>query len=119
MIRVRFVIPRTSSDEFTYAVVSAAVKSEAMLDERVFLVALSSAVNKWTVRIASGRAAWRESRKDFNVGDLSRYLADKELQKCLSLARIYDMEITIATEHNRAKCWTYDTILAGPNRRKR
>ena len=70
--RQRFIVPRISSDEFTFAEVAA--EAEQKLTAAALRDALTRALTEWVGTTRKGLQAWGASAGDFNVGDLCGYL---------------------------------------------
>lgn len=75
-------ISRTWPDEF----IPAHLVLKCKYEEPGQAVALfREAVGEWLQTTKTGQAAWRESSEDFNYGDLTSYLGDRDLIKiCVS-----------------------------------
>lgn len=71
---------------------------------------VSKSVTHWARTTESGRAAWKQSSKDFNVGDLSSEIGDGDLNASLLLHGISSLEIE--THSNRSRLsWEFDNVL--------
>lgn len=110
-MRQRYVVPRISNDEFTFAVVTA--DTGRKLSAVAFRDSLTEALTEWVALTAEGTRAWRASALDFNVGDLAEHLpASRGLR--LVLARHGIRRLTVETFvdcDSPANPWTYDTLL--------
>lgn len=72
-------------------------------------MALSKAVTKWVETTDGGRAAWKESCEDFNIGDLACH----QSPELLSEWGVYDLEVQVMAG---AESWDYfDRHLVLPN----
>lgn len=109
---VRFVVKRESVQENTIAIVRAKVTKPILNSMDRFLVALKVAVTEWITSNDDGRAAWQESVKDFNVGDLANYYTNTALSICLADQGIYELHIDTVCDDTCNRSWTYDTVLA-------
>lgn len=113
---VRFVVVRPSSDEFTFALVTAEVKDPALEKEDAFFDRMCGAIACWVLGTRDGEQAWLQSSKDFNVGDLSHHLGgpnsrNRLLISFLEKAGIRKMEVEPVCEMSQCRNWTYDTVL--------
>jgi hypothetical protein len=106
----------------TVAVVEATVetaKLEAALqlphvsnETEALLEMIKRAVTRWVNETDAGRAAWENSSEDFNVGDLSNEIGDKELTARLLEEGVVSLDIET---HGTAHDWQYDRILVDEN----
>lgn len=112
MKKVQFVVPRSSMDEMTVAVVTAEVKSYDLAQEGGFLHALVKGVTAWVKGSKSGKQEWATSSEDLNVGDLSHCTKDPDLIRELKKVGITNLEIETFVQLNHSGNWTYDTVLA-------
>jgi hypothetical protein len=110
-MRQRYVVPRISNDEFTFAVVTA--DADRKLSAATFRKSLTEAVTEWVALTAEGTRAWRTSALDFNVGDLAEHLpASRGLRRVLARHGIRRLAIeTFVDCESPANPWTYDTVL--------
>jgi hypothetical protein len=110
-MRQRYIVPRVSGDEFTFAVVTARV-SQAV-SAAAFRDNLTLALTEWAATTNDGAAAWKASSQDFNVGDLSEYLpAGRRLRRILAKHGVRGLRVqTYADCSSPANPWTYDTVL--------
>lgn len=65
----------------------------------------------WVNDTPEGRAAWRRSSEDYNIGDLVSDLHDPSLQPRLSAAQIVDLSVECFADLTAHGDWTYDTVL--------
>lgn len=112
MKKVQFVVPRSSMDEMTVAVVTAEVKDYSLVQDSSFLSALTKGVTAWVKGSESGKQEWSSSSEDLNVGDLSHCTKDPDLIRELKKVGITNLEIETFVDHSRNSNWTYDTVLA-------
>jgi len=110
-MRQRYVVPRISNDEFTFAVVTA--DTDRKLSAAAFRNSLTEALTEWVALTAEGTRAWRASALDFNVGDLAEHLpASRGLRRTLAKHGIRKLTIeTFVDCDSPASPWTYDTVL--------
>lgn len=111
MPTAKFIVLRRSTDETTFALVSAKVSDKKLLEEGPFLKALRKGITKWVRGTAEGKKAWNESCQDFNVGDLCQYEKSEALLKCLAVVGIFTLDISCNCFDYAAQ-WSYDTVLA-------
>lgn len=104
--RVTFIVPLYDDGVTTVAVVSA---DTIHREEAWFLDALQKALTAW-FGTKSGRAAWRTSCADFNVGDLGLNIGSVSLRKFLSIEHIHNLTVTIG-EADRGGQWVFDKVL--------
>lgn len=114
-MKAEFFVKRNALDELTFAIVKADVSREELAEERPFLAALMNAVTEWVKTTKNGKAAWKESSADFNVGDLSGYSNDKQLVPLLKKNGINSLDIDCEAHTEGADYWSYDTVLAEPD----
>lgn len=116
-MRQRYIVPRISNDEFTFAVVTADVDRD--LSAASLRNKLTEALTEWVALTAEGTRAWRASSLDFNVGDLAGHLpASRGLRRALARHGIRRLTVeTFVDCDSPAHPWTYDTVLvdAGDN----
>lgn len=112
MKKVLFVVPRSSMDEMTVAVVTAEVAKAELAQEDGFMHALIKGVTAWVKGSKSGKQEWATSSEDLNVGDLSHCTKDKDLIRELKKVGISNLEIETFVQLNHHGTWTYDTVLA-------
>ena len=108
--RVVAIVKRSSSEEHTYAIVSCLRTGQIQRDDQM-LKPISEAVSEWVDKYAAGKLAWKNSSRDFNVGDLSMELGDKDLQTCLVANGVFDLEIETFVNDEPTSNWTYDEVL--------
>ena len=110
-MRRRYIVPRISNDEFTFAVVTA--DTDRKLSAAAFRNSLTEALTEWVALTAEGTRAWRASALDFNVGDLAEHLpASRSLRRVLVRHGIRRLTVeTFADCDSPASPWTYDTVL--------
>jgi len=106
----RYIVPRSSTDELTFATVTAKT-ADYIRDEAQFLDKLEQAITNWMCVTALGRDAWTRSSADFNVGDLSEEVGERALIHQLAVVGIYDLEIDVHCHVERSRIWTYDRHL--------
>ena len=108
---VQIIVPRTSADENTFAVVTAE-RTNKIQDGHDLKVAIRAAVTDWIENISKGCEAWERSAHDFNVGDLCTELGDETLSHCLRSHSVEELEIeTFCCVYPFS--WTFDEILYG------
>jgi hypothetical protein len=110
-MKVRYIVPRISADEFTFAVVTADVTRRLTAAE--FRNAVTQAITEWVETTDVGRRAWQASSEDFNVGDLSGYMpAHGCLRRILTKHGIRSLKIdTVVHCASPANLWTFDSVL--------
>lgn len=110
-MRQRYVVPRISNDEFTFAVVT--VDIDRKLSAAEFRNSLTEALTEWVALTAEGTRAWRASALDFNVGDLAEHMpASRGLRRVLARRGIRRLTVeTFVDCDSPANPWTYDTVL--------
>jgi hypothetical protein len=110
-MRHRYIVPRLSNDEFTFAVVTADVDHD--LSAASLRNKLTEALTEWVALTAEGTRAWRASALDFNVGDLAEHLpASRGLRRTLAKHGIRRLTVeTFVDCDSPADPWTYDTVL--------
>lgn len=67
------------------------------------------AVTTWMKTTDEGRKAWEYACDDFNVGDLTSYLSDSDLLRCLENEGVKDLRIEEADLSE--SWWGYDAAL--------
>lgn len=105
---VTFVVFRNSMDENTVAIISASFL-DADKSKSNFLGRLQAALSHWASTTEEGADAYEESSEDFNIGDLSLHVDDKQLQNILSEYGIKGLEIS--THEDVSSEWSFDTHL--------
>jgi hypothetical protein len=108
--RVVAIVERSSHEEHTYAIVSCLRTGEIQRDDQM-LKPIEAAISEWVDKYDSGKYAWSRSSRDFNVGDLSTELGDKDLEKCLVAHGVFDLEIETFVNDEPTANWTYDKLL--------
>jgi hypothetical protein len=111
MNRITTVVVRESRDEAVFAIVACdeswSVKTPTDIRHKI-----RHAVTEWMKTSPEGRQAWKDASEDFNVGDLSNHLADRDLQRCLSQRGVENLTIDVHSSSNRPDpYWTYDLVL--------
>jgi len=106
--KICFIVPRTSDEEVTFAVVDAKVESN-LYEEEAFLNALDATLTEW-FQTEEGQIAWNDSSEDFNVGDLIAYQGNDDLIELLRQNGIYRLSIEIY-QQDRITNWTFDRVL--------
>jgi len=109
--KVKFVVLRSSSDEVTFAVVTARVATDELRNDFAFQDALIAAITEWVKTTETGRAEWAGSCQDFNVGDLASCYDDPDLLKLLAERGIRNLKIEICSAVGQSQNWTYDQVL--------
>lgn len=105
----RFIVQRSSYEEFTFAIVDAVV-SDCNSDVD-FFDRLSRAVTRWVRRTDEGRRWYfNETSEDANIGDLAAYGIADELRKELRDEGISGLKIETFC-NDAAANWTYDSHL--------
>jgi hypothetical protein len=109
---VRFIVGRESVDETTFAVVTARVEDERLIDKGSFYRALAAACKKWAMTTDDGRKAAEETSGDFNVGDLAGAPLGpgESLGRLLAEQDIHELAIELHTDGDTA-AWEYDDQL--------
>lgn len=116
MSDVTFVVPRSSSEEMTVAIVHATLtkagEAAGLRDEATFLAALVRAVTRWVVETDEGAKRWQDSAEDFNIGDLAA-LSDMEVLQVLdrSDGLIGGLGVHTHCQLTYHAAWTFDTVL--------
>jgi hypothetical protein len=105
----RFIVQRSSTDEFTFAIVDAAVADcNSDID---FFDRLSRAVTRWVRATDEGRRWYfEETSEDANIGDLAAYGIADELRRELRDEGITGLKIETYC-NDAAANWTYDSLL--------
>lgn len=113
--KVRFIVRRSSNDEFTYADVRAMVARTEQRHDSHFFDDLSNAVTAWVIKDPEGKEWWRrETSEDANIGDLAQLFvggAPQSLREELEKVGITDLEIDTFCYDDAAAWWTYDMHL--------
>lgn len=108
---VEYLVPRTSLEEFTCAIVRATVSDKHVSSETGFFQRLTDAVTEWVKATQAGQRAWEESSQDLNIGDLSGYCKNKALQPILASHGIMRLDIETHVRLEQRAAHTYDTHL--------
>lgn len=106
--RVGVVVPRNSSEEQTYAVVSCRDVEDLIREPRELLRRIRKAVCRWGLQTEHGRETIRRT-PDFNVGDLDAHLTT-ELREMLAQEGVHDLRIDLF--HDQQSDWEFDDSLA-------
>ncbi len=108
---IRFIVPRSQAydDECTFAVVTAQVERD-LRDGRTFVQRLVKAVTEWVKTTDEGRAAWKCSFEDLNVGDLVHYVGDPSLDTILTRNGICSLCVQVFSE-DYPSGWQFDDVL--------
>lgn len=109
---VEFNIKRESTEELTFATVTAMVDKATLLEETGFLVALRRAITSWVRETKDGAEEWSLSSQDFNIGDLACCYENEELVARLKIEGITELDVETHSESEFCSDWMYDTILA-------
>ena len=72
--------------------------------------AIKKAVTGWVKHTTAGQVAWKQSKNDFNVGDLADYTNDDALKSYLHKEGIQALNIAIEDLDCEME-WAFDTIL--------
>ena len=104
------VIPR--ADENRVAVVT--YKSSKELNQNSMMDLLVKAITEWVSNTADGEHAWKDSQKDFNVGDLSCFLGYWSLDEMLHANDIWELKVDICGNGDYPTNYNFDTVLAQP-----
>jgi len=113
---VELLVPRFTPDDRQLAFIKATVATEELCSIHKFVEALTLALSRWATQTDNGRAAWKRSSKDFNVGDLSTELPDPELERHLFKVGITNFTIVLSNELLvTIDYWHYDTVLINPD----
>lgn len=109
--RVEFLVPHSEAFGLKWVcVVTAEILDPALADDSRFLSNLQRAVTRWVNETDEGKAAWKESCEDFNVGDLANQMPfDEKLVEFLSDERIVDLDLN--TFGGGSRHWVHDTHL--------
>ena len=83
------------------------VASPSNLQDRVV-----AGITRWVDTTAEGQKAWELSSQDFNIGDLSEWLDDVDLLKCLADEGVKNLTIESVDADTD---WNYDTVLVDSN----
>lgn len=109
----KYIVPRDSSEETTFAVVSVTYKEGTPFRWGGFdmLSALKSAVTSWMKETEAGKDALSESCCDFNIGDLA--MVDDENMKIIEskIDGVEKIEIEIESLNATSNWWNFDTLL--------
>lgn len=108
MKQVRFIVPRISNDEVTFAIVEARVK-DSINSQEDFLTALKKSLNEWK-KTDAGQEAWENSSEDFNVGDLRDELPNVSIACFLKTNGIRSLQITVESMEGSGN-WQFDDVL--------
>ena len=107
---VEFVVPHSEGFGLRWVSVVRAQASEEAVDEKNFLDSLRRAITRWINTSERGQAAWLESCRDFNIGDLcNEFPLDGELTAELAAAGIFGLEVN--SYGNASRFWVHDTRL--------
>jgi len=112
MPNVKFIVRRESTDEETFALVTAKVLTDELKGEKEFLKALVKGITDWVRTTGNGKQAWEASSHDFNVGDLVDYQSDFCLKQRLQKEGIYEFNVETFSCNQICGFWSYDTVLA-------
>ncbi len=115
MPRVKTILMRVSHDETTGAIVSCE-RTKIIDSVQQMLKSIISAVTGWMKVTKSGIEKWKQSSKDFNIGDLSSCYSDADLRKFLKRNGILDFEIWIFTCSDMDHGFAFDTVLVDTNK---
>lgn len=109
--KVEFIVPHSEALGLKWVcVVTAEILDPALADDSRFLSGLRRAVTRWINETDAGKAAWKESCEDFNVGDLAnQFPFDEKLVEFMSDERIVNLELNSFGGGSRH--WVHDTHL--------
>lgn len=109
--KVEFIVPHYEGIGLKWVcVVRAEVLDSVLADDRLFLKSLRLAVTRWINETDAGKAAWKESCEDFNIGDLGNcFPFDEKLVEFLFDERIVNLEMNSFGGGSRN--WVHDTHL--------
>jgi hypothetical protein len=109
--KVEFIVPHSEAMGLKWVcVVTAEILDPALADDNRFLSGLRRAVTRWINETDAGKAAWKESCEDFNIGDLGNQMPfDEKLVEFMSDERIVNLELN--TFGGGSRHWVHDTHL--------
>jgi hypothetical protein len=102
------IIPRSSTEERTFAI----VRWKGEVEKPDILNTLIEVVSEWINTTREGKQLWKDTHEDLNVGDLSSQMGNSELIVLLNKHGVYDLDIDTFVDYHPPFGWHYDTILA-------
>ena len=121
MKKVQFIVPRSSYEEHTFAVITAELDRRAV--ERgleagsAFREVLKQVVTQMILDMPDEyRSTWEYAGSDLNIGDLASSFDEGELSKRLCMEGVYRFELAVYTDGEMESDWTYDTPLVDAGR---
>lgn len=110
-IPVEFVVPHVEAMGLRFiTVVRAKVRDDSMKEDVNFLRRLRRAITSWIKETEDGKAAWKLSSEDFNLGDLANeYHAESSIIPYLAAEGID--ELSIESLGGGCRNWIHDTVL--------
>lgn len=103
---IQCIVKREGED--TIAIVNAEVVE--VIPKKQLQQKVIQACTAWVKRSKTGKAAWKQSSEDFNVGDLSEWQGNEELQEDLRAVGIVSLSIVTYSSDDSA-AWRYDNLL--------
>jgi hypothetical protein len=103
------VVKRT--EENLIAIVSYQTKSDKHLSPDDIMDLLVKSITEWVSNTEDGKAAWKSSCEDFNVGDLSAFTRYTSLLGYLHANDIWNLDVNIVGNGDCPTNYTYDTVL--------
>lgn len=103
---IQCIVKRDGED--TIAIVNAEVVT--VLSKKDLQQKVIQACTAWIKRTKAGKTAWKESSADLNVGDLSEWQGNAELQEDLRAVGIVSLSI-VTYSSDDASAWRYDDVL--------
>lgn len=110
-VKVEFIVPHYEGIGLKWVcVVKAETDDPGLADDSLFLAGLRRAVTRWINETDEGKAAWKESCEDFNIGDLgNNFPFDEKLTEFLFAERIANLELN--SFGGGSRYWVHDTHL--------
>jgi hypothetical protein len=117
-VRISCVVLRDSYEEKTAALVDAVVDddfgdgADGPPAETLFGT-IREAVTEWIIETDEGRAAYADSCKGYNIGDLALDLGSPALRERLANRGIQELEVRAAADDS-GHSWSFDDLLVDP-----
>jgi hypothetical protein len=113
--RIQALVLRDSRDETTFAIVTAP-RIQDLQSARHLVSRFTEAVTAWVRDTEEGKEAYKESDRDYNVGDLANDVDEPTLAPYLAAQGLFNVEIEIRSDEDFQDTWSYDTRLVAVER---
>lgn len=112
MAKVRYIVKRSSLDEFTFAVITAKMPTGVAPSDNDFCERVTRALSRWVADTEEGMSWYEGTSRDANIGDLCALgELPRELKRELRDEHIRELEIEVFSYDDCCANWTYDTYL--------